>query len=114
MRKTRFNEAQMVGSHLWVHFEGRTFSVDLSEGTRGRKKAGAISSDQIKAPMPGKITKLFIKLGDSVVVGQPVLVMEAMKMEYTLKAECVGSVEALFCAVGEQVVLGKQLVKMKV
>lgn len=108
------NQAQLIKGTLWVHFAGRTFSVDASPGRKARKKFGAGGgSDQVVAPMPGKITKLMVKVGDSLTAGQAVLVMEAMKMEYTLKADVAGTVENLSCQVGEQVVLGKQLVKIK-
>jgi biotin carboxyl carrier protein len=63
--------------------------------------------------MPGKVTKILLTPGSAVEVGQAVLVMEAMKMEYTLKAEIAGEVESVNCAVGEQVALGKALVKIK-
>ncbi len=65
------------------------------------------------SPMPGKITKILLSEGSDVQIGQAVLVMEAMKMEYTLKAEVAGTVEGIHCAVGEQVALGKALVKIK-
>ena len=109
------NQAQLIKNTLWVHFEGRTFSLDASAGRKARKKAGGGgSSDQVMAPMPGKITKIMLKAGDKVSAGQAVLVMEAMKMEYTLKAEVAGVVESISSQVGDQVVLGKQLVKIKV
>jgi acetyl/propionyl-CoA carboxylase alpha subunit len=107
-------EAQMIQGTLWVHHNGRTFASEQATGRKSRKRAGAGgSSDQIAAPMPGKITKILLKNGDHVKIGQAVLVMEAMKMEYTLKSEIEGNIEAIECAVGEQVVLGKMLVKMK-
>lgn len=107
-------QAQIVKGTLWVHHNGRTFTMETGSGRKSRKKAGSGgSSDQVIAPMPGKITKILLNSGATVAVGQAVLVMEAMKMEYTLKAEIAGTVESVNCAVGEQVVLGKSLVKIK-
>ncbi|MNU08488.1 2-oxoglutarate carboxylase large subunit [compost metagenome] len=63
--------------------------------------------------MPGKVTKLLLGVGSAVQAGQAVLVMEAMKMEYTLKSEIAGTIETIECAAGDQVVLGKTLVKIK-
>ncbi len=108
------NQAQMIKGTLWVHFGDRTFSVDANAGRKTRKKSGAATSDQVIAPMPGKITKIMVTSGAPVTVGQAILVMEAMKMEYTLKAEVAGTIEKISCAMGEQVILGKQLVKIKV
>lgn len=105
--------SQMIRGVLWVHHNGRTFSVDADGGKKSRKKSGGAASDQIAAPMPGKITKLLVSVGDAVKPGQAVLMMEAMKMEYTLKAEAAGSIESLNCQVGDQVILGKVLAKIK-
>jgi 3-methylcrotonyl-CoA carboxylase alpha subunit len=43
--------------------------------------------------MPGKVVKVLVKAGQSVTLGQPLVVMEAMKMEHTVVAPCDGSVE---------------------
>ncbi|MEN0057216.1 MAG: biotin/lipoyl-containing protein [Bdellovibrio sp.] len=105
--------AQIIKGTLWVHHEGRTFAVESEAGSKSRRKGNkAGASDQVIAPMPGKVTKIFVTPGTEVAVGQAVLVMEAMKMEYTLKAEVAGAIEKISCAVGEQVVLGKVLVKI--
>lgn len=106
--------AQLIKGDLWVHYQGRTFKMDATTGRKSRKKGGAGgSSDQIAAPMPGKVTKLLLTAGSEVVPGQAVLVMEAMKMEYTLKADIAGTIDSIQCAVGDQVALGKTLVKIK-
>ena len=106
-------QAQSIKGVLWVHHAGRTFTVDSQAGRKSRKGGPKGSSDQITSPMPGKVTKILLAVGDSVAAGQAVLVMEAMKMEYTLKSDIAGVIETLACAVGDQVVLGKVLVKMK-
>lgn len=105
--------AQIIGGELWVHYNGKTFTTPVGGGLKSRKKGLKASSDTILAPMPGKITKLFVKEGDVVKAGQAVLVMEAMKMEYTLKAEVEGTIEKIQCSVGEQSALGNLLVKIK-
>ncbi|WP_241119982.1 acetyl/propionyl/methylcrotonyl-CoA carboxylase subunit alpha [Achromobacter xylosoxidans] len=64
----------------------------------------------LTAPMPGKIISIAVKAGDSVTKGQPLLVMEAMKMEHTISAPADGKVEELFYAVGDQVTEGAELV----
>jgi len=107
-------QAQVLNGTLWLHHEGRTLTMDANTGRKARKKGGvAGSSDQIAAPMPGKITKILAPVGTLVVAGQAVLVMEAMKMEYTLKTDIAGTIETVACLVGEQVVLGKVLVKIQ-
>lgn len=106
-------QAQLLRGTLWVHHQGKTFTVDTGAGRKSRKKGAGGSSDQVAAPMPGKITKILVNAGQEITAGQAVLVMEAMKMEYTLKAEIAGQISDISCAVGEQVVLGKVLVKIK-
>lgn len=107
-------QAQLIKDILWVHYKGRVFTVEAGTGHKSRKKKGAGgSSDKIAAPMPGKVTKVLLKEGSAVSAGQAVLVMEAMKMEYTLKSEIEGVIESVDCTVGEQVALGKALVKIK-
>ena len=106
-------QAQVIKGTLWVHHNGRTFTMDAGSGRKSRKKSAGGSSDRINAPMPGKVTKLLLSPGAAVEAGQAVLVMEAMKMEYTLKAEIAGTIDTVECVVGDQVVLGKTLVKIK-
>ena len=107
------NTSQLVNGTLWVHVNGRTF---VYEGKK--KKWGAKASKQSKpgillSPMPGKVTKILKSVGEAVKAGDVVLVMEAMKMEYTLKADVSGSLATLNCKVGEQVALGKTLAEIK-
>ena len=109
--------AARLGSTLWLHLDGETFSVELSTGgARRRGKAASATANPhiLSAPMPGKIIKLMAKVGQQVAPGEVVLVMEAMKMEYTLKAQTAAVVEAIDCEPGQQVVLGQILVKLEV
>ena len=107
-------QAQVLKDTLWVHYNGRVFTMDAGSGRKSRKNKKAVgSSDKIAAPMPGKITKILLPEGSLVAAGQAVLVMEAMKMEYTLKSDIAGVIESVSCAVGDQVALGKALVKIK-
>lgn len=108
-------EAQIMKDMLWVHYNGRTFAVDAQPASSRskRNKSGGGSSDKVLAPMPGKVTKILVNQGQEITKGQAVLVMEAMKMEYTLKAEIAGKIEKIECQTGDQVVLGKLLVKIE-
>lgn len=107
------NTAQIIKGQLWIHFEGRTFTYENPAQKKfGKKGAGKAKSGEILAPMPGKVTKLLKAAGDKVETGDVVLVMEAMKMEYTLKADVSGKIETLSCKPGDQVPLGKLLVKI--
>lgn len=62
------------------------------------------------APMHGIVVALLVEVGQSVSKGQPLLVLEAMKMEHVLKADKEGVITALCCRQGEQVSQGAVLV----
>ncbi len=76
-------------------------------------EAAASGEGAVKAPLPGKIIDLRVKAGDKVSKGQPLLVLEAMKMEHTLAAPADGTVKSVRYAVGEQVVEGAELVEFE-
>jgi 3-methylcrotonyl-CoA carboxylase alpha subunit len=67
---------------------------------------------RLTAPMPGKVVSFAVKAGDKVSRGQPLAVMEAMKMEHTIAAPADGTVEELLFAPGEQVGEGDELLRM--
>ena len=69
---------------------------------------------RLSAPMPGKILSFSVKAGDTVKKGQPLAVMEAMKMEHTIAAPADGVVEELLYAPGDQVTEGSELLKIAV
>ncbi|MCQ0986911.1 acetyl-CoA carboxylase biotin carboxylase subunit [Jiella marina] len=70
----------------------------------------APSVDRIVAPMPGTISKLAVEAGARVTTGAPLVVLEAMKMEHTLKAPRDGTIAELLVALGDQVEDGAVLV----
>ncbi|KAG1079232.1 hypothetical protein G6F40_016399 [Rhizopus arrhizus] len=67
----------------------------------------------LTAPMPGKIISISVKARDPVAKGQPLLVMEAMKMEHTISAPADGRVGEVFYGVGDQVTEGAELVSIE-
>ncbi len=71
----------------------------LAALTPPRRKDDATKT--LVCPMPGLVKALFVKPGDAVGAGDPLCIVEAMKMENVLRAERDGVVKSLFCAVGE-------------
>ena len=69
---------------------------------------------RLAAPMPGKVLSIAVKAGDKVQRGQPLAVMEAMKMEHTIHAPSDGVVAELLYAVGDQVNEGAELLRLEV
>ncbi len=76
--------------------------------------AGETSADggRLTAPMPGKVVSFAVKAGDKVSKGQPLAVMEAMKMEHTIAAPADGVVQELLYAPGDQVMDGDELLRL--
>ena len=77
------------------------------EGARGHFSGG------LKAPMPGKVLALMVAAGDAVTRGQPLVVLEAMKMEHRISAPTDGTIRAIRVAVGEQVANGAVLIEIE-
>jgi 3-methylcrotonyl-CoA carboxylase alpha subunit len=67
---------------------------------------------RLTAPMPGKVVSFSVKAGDTVTKGQPLAVMEAMKMEHTIAAPADGTVAELLYAPGDQVNEGAELLRL--
>jgi biotin carboxyl carrier protein len=87
--------AHFVDPRAW---RGRTHGHDEVEGRQ-----------QIVAPMPGKIVRLLVKLGDQVTAGQGLLVVEAMKMQNEVRSPKTGAVERLLAQEGQPVIAGQVL-----
>lgn len=73
------------------------------------RNAGNSAGTAVKAPIPGQITAIIVKDGDVVEAGQPLLKMEAMKMENTIRSTAAGTVASLAVTVGDVVAQGYEL-----
>lgn len=69
----------------------------------------AVSGGVLKAPMPGLVMRIDVSVGDVVVAGAALVVLEAMKMENELKAANSGTVRAILVATGQAVEKGQVL-----
>ena len=63
----------------------------------------AASGDAMTSPMPGTILRVLVNIGDEVKENQPLMILEAMKMENSLGAPCDGTVKALCFGSGDSV-----------
>lgn len=102
---------------LWM--DGWRFELDALDA-RARAirdlsaaAAGAQGPAPVVAPMPGLIVRLHVQVGDRVEAGQPVVVMEAMKMENELRAPAAGVVRAVHAETGKAVEKGTVLVELE-
>ncbi len=101
---------QVIYDHDNFVVDGIELNVEIP--VRSRSKGNTKAVGGMNAPMPGKILKILKNIGDEVVIGDAILVMEAMKMEHTIKADKVGKVEKIFYKEGDQVAAKSELVKI--
>lgn len=73
-------------------------------------KSGPGTGAPVKAPLPGVVTKILVKEGQSVKKGETVLVLEAMKMENNITAEADGTVTGICVSAGDSVMEGTTLI----
>ena len=98
------------GSTVFCDIAGRSYSA--SKIVRSFSKKIVKNEGYLSSPMPGKIVKILKTVGDAVVEGDAILVMEAMKMEHTLKAPKSGVIEAIHYKEGELVEGGVSLIEL--
>ena len=101
---------RLANGDIAVMRDGETFVVRPYDPFSAADAAGG-ASDRIVSPMPGKIIQLHIKAGDMVKKGQPLAVLEAMKMEHTLSAPADAKVASVEVSQGDQVPDGAIVVR---
>lgn len=74
-------KAQKVRDRIWVHWRGRLYSLP-ADTTKARASSPDEEEQDLVAPFPCKVLKLHVSPGQAVKKGDPVVVVEAMKMEY--------------------------------
>jgi 3-methylcrotonyl-CoA carboxylase alpha subunit len=94
---------------LHVFAGGGHWRLAFQDPLRHRDEGGA-AEGALVAPMPGRVVALHAEAGSRVRKGEPLLVLEAMKMEHTIVAPADGTLKAHRYAVGDQVAPGAQLV----
>ncbi|KAL7343530.1 Biotin/lipoyl attachment:Carbamoyl-phosphate synthase subunit L [Rhodotorula toruloides] len=103
-----FNTAESFAGKVEVKQPKWMSKVGMASGTAGKASAGGGA----KAPMPSKIVQVFVKEGDAVEEGQPLVAVEAMKTEHVLRASKAGKVGKVSVKEGDLVPEGKVLVTL--
>jgi 3-methylcrotonyl-CoA carboxylase alpha subunit len=96
-----------------VGWQGRTFRLERTpapsiEETAGDRGIGG-GAGRLSAPMPGRVVRVAVEAGQHVAQNQPLVVLEAMKMEHVVEAPHAGVVTEVCVQVGEQVISGARL-----
>jgi 3-methylcrotonyl-CoA carboxylase alpha subunit len=97
-----------TGRTLDVFQGAERHTLELHDPSLHELDAGAAGGG-LAAPMPGKIIAVLVEAGAKVEKGAPLLILEAMKMEHTIKAPAAGTVREILYREGEQVVEGAEL-----
>ena len=114
----------------WAIVESRPYELRIDQDLRwiesayGRHKLRirnleaavvrpASGDGRVKAPIPGLIARVLVEPGQSVAVGQPILILEAMKMQNELIAPRAGTVTSLNVRPGQSVLLNELLVEIR-
>ena len=105
-------EVTPMGPRRFVRLGVLDFVLEREGG--GRRRAGGAAHDGgLEAPMPGVITKVMVVVGDDVAKGQPLVALEAMKMEHLIRAPRPGRVKRVEASPGQMVQAGAALVELE-
>jgi geranyl-CoA carboxylase alpha subunit len=101
------------GDRLYILHQGITFDVrDLTLAAPAATAATG-SNGKVRAAMNGRVVAVLVKRGERVEAGQPVMTLEAMKMEHVHNAPIPGTIAAIDVAEGEQVTTGRIVVEIQ-
>ncbi|CAB5690547.1 Acetyl-/propionyl-coenzyme A carboxylase alpha chain [Delftia tsuruhatensis] len=100
------------GATLWLHLAGAPHVAEDRSHEAALRAGPAGGDGKVRASMNGRVVALPVAVGDRVEAGQPVLVLEAMKMEHVHAATAAGVVAAVHAALGDQATAGRVLLEI--
>ena len=121
----------LEGTHAKVLVDGEPIQVNLTpfSGPVGLDQHESLSDDPaqfgetapggdsdltlIRAPMPGAVLSIQVAIGDGVLEGMEMCVLEAMKMEHSLLAPRKGLVKAIYVSKGQNVLIGEPIIELE-
>lgn len=98
------------GDHVFAQIGGRSYRLTVVSRVAAAAGDHAATEGELEAPMPGRVTRVAVAVGDAVKRGQELIVVEAMKMENALIAPIDGVVRSLEVKVGDMVAPGPALI----
>lgn len=97
---------------LWSAGAWSEWTVRSALDAARAEVGGGVSGDEVRAELPGIVTALNVRAGEAVTAGQPVAVLEAMKLVHTLTAPRDGVVASVAVTVGETLAGGTVLIRL--
>jgi biotin carboxyl carrier protein len=110
--KVTLAEVTPAGARRFVRLGTLDFVLEREAAGRRRAAAGAHGGG-LEAPMPGVVTRVMVAAGDRVTKGQPLVALEAMKMEHLIRAPHAGVVRRVAAEPGAMVQSGAELVELE-
>ncbi|UZG44956.1 acetyl-CoA carboxylase biotin carboxylase subunit [Caldimonas thermodepolymerans] len=101
-----------AGDALQLHYRGVAYAT-VDRTREARSKGGAASDGRIRAAMNGRVVAVHVAVGDTVKAGQPVMTLDAMKMEHIHAAPVNGRVKSLAAAMGDQVAVHRVIAEIE-
>jgi biotin carboxyl carrier protein len=111
-------EADFLAKTYRIRVDGDEFSIHIADQYErlieqmGLKIGSAVKQNSIKAPMPGLVLTIAVEVGQSVKKGDPLVILEAMKMENVLKSAADATVKKVCVQKGQAVEKGALLLEM--
>ena len=96
-----------------LFYNGQYATVKIQNTNSGSLIQDDVKQLEYHSPMPGKISKIVVEVGQQVKKGDVLLYLEAMKMEHPIKAKMHGEVETVLVNLGNQVNQNQLLIKLK-
>ena len=106
LAETPRSQGMLGGAHLSVHFGTSTWFGELVQEAVGGVSRGAASESDLVAQFPGKVRKIMAQENQVVKEGAVLVLIEAMKMEFAIRAPSAGKVLRMRVSEGEQVTPG--------
>ncbi|OGC94264.1 MAG: hypothetical protein A2W25_11240 [candidate division Zixibacteria bacterium RBG_16_53_22] len=99
-----------------VHINGHVLAFGQTGGdqqTFSRDSLEYGAKDQVATPMPGKVVKVLVKVGEWIALKQPLVIVESMKMENEIKSPTNGTIRSIHFGAGDLVEPGQPIIKIE-
>jgi 3-methylcrotonyl-CoA carboxylase alpha subunit len=98
--------------NAYVAINGEAYTLTRVDTTKAKRRTTSASENSLTASMPGQVVRILVNEGDHVERGQPLILLEAMKMEIRITAPHDGKIARVMCSAGQIVERGQPLIEL--